>query len=173
MTQNTPDTTRSTRPSDRRDAATVRPADTRPATARPGEGLGLDALARRMAHGHVPARELGALGEEYACRMLETHGWRIVDRNWHCRYGELDVIAIDPAGTLVFVEVKTRRGHGHGTPQEAVTFRKRLTMRRSSCLWLTEKKPGMRTLRYDVVAIEIPTQGPDRMLRFTHLEGAL
>ncbi|MBJ7400961.1 YraN family protein, partial [Mycolicibacterium sp.] len=69
---------------------------------------------------HTPAdanlsrRELGAVGEQLAVDHLRALGLRILERNWRCRYGELDVIAADGDRTVVFIEVKTRSGDGFG-----------------------------------------------------------
>ena len=64
--------------------------------------------------------ELGALGEQIAVEHLQSLGLRILARNWRCRYGELDVIAGDGSGTVIFVEVKTRTGDGFGGVEHAV-----------------------------------------------------
>lgn len=56
--------------------------------------------------------ELGKNGEDKACEYLVKKGWKVVDRNFHTKFGELDVIAIDDSGTLVFIEVKTMTGGG-------------------------------------------------------------
>ena len=73
-------------------------------------------------------RTTGAQGEQIAVAHLEGLGWTVVDRNWRSgRLGELDVVALQPGpgrlGTLVFCEVKTRRGLGYGDPLEAITTR--------------------------------------------------
>lgn len=98
--------------------------------------------------------ELGALGEELAAGHLTGKGMTILERNWRCRYGELDLIAQD-GDTVVFVEVKTRSGRGYGTPAEAVTFAKQGRIRRLAGLWLTAQPRGWRQVRFDVVAIVI------------------
>ena len=75
--------------------------------------------------------EIGALGERLAADHLTGLGLRIVARNWRCRYGELDVIAVDPVtDTVVFVEVKTRTGDGFGGLAQAVTPQKARRLRR-------------------------------------------
>ncbi|WP_363115257.1 YraN family protein [Mycobacterium sp.] len=75
--------------------------------------------------------EVGALGERLAAEHLSDLGLRIVARNWRCRYGELDVIAVDPAAdTVIFVEVKTRTGDGFGGLAQAVTEQKARRLRR-------------------------------------------
>lgn len=68
-------------------------------------------------------QQLGAAGELRARRFLEARGYRFVAANYRTRFGELDLVMRDGA-TLVFVEVKTRRGNRQGTPEEAVTARK-------------------------------------------------
>lgn len=132
-------------------------------------------LARTLNASGLASHALGQVGEDFACHELTKRGWRILDRNWRSRYGELDIVALDTDDVLVFVEVKTRRGHAHGTPQEAVTLHKQIAMRRTSCLWMRERKPGMRRLRYDVVAIDVRLQDRDtsRLPVLTHVEGAL
>src|ERR1700692_1093815 len=80
--------------------------------------------------------QLGAMGEALAVDHLSRMGLRILQRNWRCRYGELDVIACDDATrTVVFVEVKTRTGDGFGGLAYAVTERKVRRLRRLAGLW--------------------------------------
>ena len=95
---------------------------------------------------------LGAHGEELAAQFLRAAGMEIIDRNWRCRYGELDLIARD-ADVTVFVEVKTRSGLGFGRPTEAVTFRKRQRIRRLALLWLNEQPGPWQRVRFDVVSV--------------------
>lgn len=76
----------------------------------------------------------------------------IVDRNWRCRYGELDLIARTPEVTA-FVEVKTRTGLGYGVPAESVTFAKQQRIRRLALVWLTTQDRPWRHIRFDVVAV--------------------
>ncbi|GAA4476212.1 YraN family protein [Rhodococcus olei] len=110
--------------------------------------------------------EVGALGEELAVGHLVERGMVVLARNWRCRYGELDVIA-ERAGTVVFVEVKTRTGRAFGTPAEAVTFAKQARIRRLAGLWLREQERGWVRVRFDVVAVVLaPGCRPD----VTHLE---
>ncbi len=68
---------------------------------------------------------LGSRGEDAACRCLKAKGYEILERNWKCRFGEADIIAMDTNGTIVFVEVKTRRSLNAGMPEEAVSKAKR------------------------------------------------
>ncbi len=110
--------------------------------------------------------EVGALGEELAAGHLVERGMVVLERNWRCRYGEVDVIAED-GGAVVFVEVKTRTGRGYGTPAEAVTFAKQTRIRRLAGLWLREQPRGWQTVRFDVVAVVI---APGCRPELTHLE---
>ncbi len=115
--------------------------------------------------------QLGRDGEELACQRLAALGLLVVARNWRCRLGEVDVIAAGP-GLLVFCEVKARRGHGYGTPAEAVTLAKQARLRRLAAAYLdTVEHPPCR-VRFDVVAVTWPhwPRGADPAV--DHLEGA-
>ncbi|MBF4568892.1 YraN family protein [Plantibacter sp. VKM Ac-2880] len=111
--------------------------------------------------------ELGRRGEQVATEHLEACGFRILDRNWRCPQGELDVVA-DDGGTLVFVEVKTRSGVGFGDPTEAVTARKLARIGRLAGAWCAEHHPRSRRMRVDVVGIVLPPEGG---VRLEHLRG--
>lgn len=96
---------------------------------------------------------LGRYGEDLAVARLEAAGWQVLDRNWRCREGELDIVAVEN-GVLVFLEVKTRSGRGYGAPVEAVDFRKARRIRVLAARWLAEHGPqGGRDLRFDVVSV--------------------
>ncbi len=109
---------------------------------------------------------LGAHGEELAARFLRAAGIEIVDRNWRCRYGELDLI-VREADVTAFVEVKTRSGLGFGTPAEAVTFAKQQRIRRLALLWLDEQGGSYRRIRFDVVSVLLRIGGEPEI---THLK---
>ena len=100
-----------------------------------------------------PRRTLGDAGEELVARWYADAGYRVLDRNWRCREGELDVV-VARAGVLVFCEVKTRRSTAFGVPAEAVTFTKQRRLRTLAMRWL-EEHPGIRapSLRFDVAAV--------------------
>ena len=105
--------------------------------------------------------ELGRRGEEVAARRLEASGLKVLDRNWRCGEGELDIVAWDPGEEqLVICEVKTRSGDGYGTPFEAVTQGKRRKQRRLAQLWLTEHRTPWVAIRFDVVGVRWPPGGP-------------
>lgn len=85
---------------------------------------------------------------------LHGLGWQILQRNWRCRYGELDLIAVDGT-TLVFVEVKTRTGEGFGGLEHAVTPQKVRRIRRLAGLWLAGQSSGWPNLRIDVIGVRV------------------
>ncbi|MDK7135262.1 YraN family protein [Corynebacterium sp. UMB4614] len=96
---------------------------------------------------------VGRQGENLAGEYLVNQGWRIVERNWHCRFAELDIIALDPAGEMVFVEVKYRKDTAHGTGVEAVTQTKLRRMRLAAGKWLAEQQRGVDVVRFDVIDV--------------------
>lgn len=116
-------------------------------------------------------RETGKLGEAAAVAWLESKGYRIIARNWRCRSGELDLIA-EQSGTLVIVEVRTRRPTGtHGTAKEAVDARKQRQVRETAQYYLYATKRFDAKLRFDVIAVELPEHG-ENAIRIEHIEHA-
>lgn len=95
---------------------------------------------------------LGKEGERLAERYLRTKGYKLVERNYRCRAGELDLIVLDRR-VVVFVEVKTRTGHGFGSPLEAVEFRKQRKMIQAAQFFLAAKGLQQRDARFDVVGV--------------------
>jgi putative endonuclease len=104
-------------------------------------------------------RALGNAGEDAVARWYADAGYRLLDRNWRCREGELDVVVARDS-VLVFCEVKTRRGTGFGVPAEAVTFTKQRRLRMLAMRWL-DAHPEARasTLRFDVASVLAPRDG--------------
>ena len=102
---------------------------------------------------------VGRYGERVAVDRLERAGMRVLDRNWRCRYGELDVVVLD-GDCVVAVEVKTRRSLVCGHPFEAVTPRKAARLRRLLAHWLAEHDQRCASVRVDVVAVIRPPSGP-------------
>ena len=97
-------------------------------------------------------RALGARGEMLAARWYEAHGYTVVERNWRCRDGELDLVLVH-GRTLVFSEVKTRSSTAYGTPAEAVTRTKQLRIRRLGMRWLEEHDARPASIRFDVACV--------------------
>lgn len=114
------------------------------------------------------ANALGAFGEDVAARHLAADGAEILDRNWRCRHGELDIVARD-GDVLVFCEVKTRGGTRFGSGAEAVTARKAARIRRLAARWLAEHPHPPSVIRFDVLAVYRDGRGP---LRIDHRRGA-
>jgi putative endonuclease len=113
--------------------------------------------------------EIGAMGEQLAVDHLKSLGLRVLNRNWRCRHGELDVIAADDAaGVVVFVEVKTRTNDQFGGVAEAVTPNKVRRLRRLAGLWLAAQDGSWAEVRIDVIGVRI---GRQRTPEITHLAG--
>ena len=101
-------------------------------------------------------QQLGVRGEDLACAELERQGMQVLERNWRCRLGEIDIVAaeVGEAGlTLVFCEVKCRSGLGFGHPLEAITFAKMRTLRQLAALWMREHHLKASTIRLDAIGV--------------------
>ena len=98
---------------------------------------------------------LGRFGEDLAAEYLQKAGMTVVERNWRCSTGEIDIVARDGAA-LVVCEVKTRRTTAFGAPAEAVTPRKLRRLRELSIRWLEERQLHVPEIRIDVIAIVMP-----------------
>jgi putative endonuclease len=102
---------------------------------------------------------VGRFGEQVAAERLEADGFEIIERNWRCPAGELDLIAVD-GRTLVFVEVKTRSSVAFGDPAEAVSPAKAARLRRLALHWLAAHRDRYwPDIRFDVVSVL--RSGPD------------
>ena len=107
---------------------------------------------------HDDRRALGAAGEALAARWYEAAGYAVVDRNWRCREGELDLI-VRNGRTYVFCEVKTRTSSVFGAPVEAVTRDKQMRIRRLAARWLQDGAPGpAKDIRFDVASVLGPRE---------------
>ena len=115
-------------------------------------------LRRRLSAGRITTAETGTAGEDAAAALLENAGFRILERNYRCRLGEVDIIAMD-GDCLCFVEVKTRRSERCGTPAEAVTFRKRAQIMKASQHYLAFRGNHTGDCRFDVVSVAASTDG--------------
>lgn len=103
-------------------------------------------------------RGLGQRGEQLAAERLQALGYRLVERNYRCPAGEIDLIAL--AGERwVFVEVRTRRGSRFGTPAESITPRKRAHLIASAQHYLQAHALVDVDWRIDAVAVELSTRG--------------
>ena len=102
---------------------------------------------------------LGKEGERVAELYLQKKGYKLVERNYRCSGGELDLIVLDRR-VVVFVEVKTRTGIGFGSPLEAVEFHKQRRMIHAAQFFLAEKNLQQRDARFDVVGVSWPGREP-------------
>jgi putative endonuclease len=116
--------------------------------------------------------QLGRLGERLAGEHLVNRGFRILERNYRTRWGELDIIAFD-GRVLAFCEVKTRRlAAGEGSPMDAIRSLKRNQVRKMAGRWLVERtdRPYAEVLRFDAIGVTFDRAG--RLVSIEHLEGA-
>ncbi|AEG60082.1 YraN family protein [Desulforamulus ruminis] len=116
-------------------------------------------------------KALGNRGEEVAAGFLRQLGWKIIERNYRCRMGELDMVATDDQGVLVFVEVRTRSGSSHGLPEESVLLGKQKRLRMLAEYYLLlhpewRNKP----CRFDVLAVQLAARGEIKTVR--HIKNA-
>ena len=108
------------------------------------------------------ANAVGAYGERLAARYLTEVGMAILDRNWRCDQGEIDIVAMDES-CLVIVEVKTRRSLSFGSPVEAVTAVKAARLRRLAGCWMADHRSlvaSVADVRIDVIGVLRPSHGP-------------
>lgn len=99
-------------------------------------------------------KELGAKGEEIAVRYLQSREYKILERNYRIRFGEIDIIA-EQGENLVFIEVKTRADKYFGSPFESVTMRKQKQLSKVALEYISKKDWHNRPARFDVVGIEL------------------
>ncbi|MFC7626055.1 YraN family protein [Microlunatus sp. GCM10028923] len=124
---------------------------------------------RRRAEGRKA--RVGHRGEDLAAAALEAAGLQILQRNWRCRTGEIDIVASEGAGaarTIVFCEVKCRSGLGFGDPLEAITYEKLRRLRKLSAEWLAAHDAPPTGIRLDAVGVLLR---PDDAPLVRHVRG--
>ena len=109
--------------------------------------------AEREEDSILTKKEIGKRGEEIAAEFLERNGLRIVERNYHCRWGELDLVAAESDNRIHFVEVKTRTVTIFGTPAAAVTYMKQQKIKKTALTWLQSQERYFPGLSFDVIEI--------------------
>ena len=114
-------------------------------------------------------QSLGQFGEEQAARYLRRRFYTILERNYRCRFGEIDLIA-RRGGVLAFVEVKLRRDESHGEAREFVTARKQQRVMAAAELWLSQNETQLQP-RFDVIEVYAP-RGEEGPVRINHIENA-
>ena len=114
-------------------------------------------------------KELGAKGEKLAAKFLRRKGYRIVQRNYKCKLGEIDIVAqID--GMFAFVEVRTRSTEEFGPPQYSITAAKRKQITKAALSYIREKKLAGQSCRFDVIAVTFSPES--RRPKIEHIENA-
>jgi putative endonuclease len=118
----------------------------------------------------VDRAEVWHIGEDLAAAHLTRIGWRILDRNWRCAAGELDIIAVQPGlpSVVVFCEVKCRRGTGYGQPLEAITAAKLAKLRQLALHWLQQQDRPTPRIRFDGIGVLLRRDAPPVI---EHLQG--
>ncbi|MEA4923370.1 MAG: YraN family protein [Eubacteriaceae bacterium] len=103
---------------------------------------------------NMDRKELGKYGEEQAVNLLRAKGYRILDTNWKCRAGELDIVA-QKGYIITFAEVKTRRTLEFGTPSEAITAKKKTHIRNTAAFYMKSHNINDINVRFDVIEIYV------------------
>lgn len=114
-------------------------------------------------------KELGAFGERKAADYLRREGYKIVDTNYSCRLGEIDIVATKD-GYVVFVEVKLRKNADFAEAKEFVTYSKQQRIIKTAQLWLAVNKCLLQP-RFDVIEVYAPG-GTSGSVRVNHIENA-
>lgn len=114
-------------------------------------------------------RQTGILGEKLAAELLADKGYRIVETNFRCPEGEIDIVARD-ADYLVFVEVRAKRSRRFGTPEESITQRKKERIRAAAARYREQHEDLPELWRIDVVAVEMVGA---RLSRVDHIVNAI
>ena len=114
-------------------------------------------------------REIGNDGEDLAAAYLESKGYTILERNYHFKHAEVDIVAYDNESFIVFVEVKKRSSNRYGEPEEYIGQEKKSNVYKAAEAWLYERKMDGSPVRFDVIAIvQQNNEAPD----ITHFEHA-
>ena len=103
---------------------------------------------------HPEKKEIGQKGENLAVAYLQNLGYKVLERNYRCKLGEVDIIALDN-DTLIFIEVRTRSSLDFGLPQESINRRKRHQISKVALEYMTRKKLKNTPARFDVVAVSL------------------
>ena len=103
-------------------------------------------------------QEVGRLGERLAAKFLRRRGYHIIETNFRCRGGEIDIIARQ-RDCLVFIEVRTRSSSSFGSPEESITQAKRSRLIFTALTYISSHNKLPEQWRIDVVAVEVDAQG--------------
>lgn len=106
-------------------------------------------------------KELGRRGENIAAQYLTAQGFKVIARNYHTRFGELDLIC-SKGKDIVFVEVKTRTNLKFGYPEEAITYKKIEHLKKAAFIYLNNRKHSFAQMHFDVITILL-TDGQEKI----------
>lgn len=123
-------------------------------------------ILKKMSSVGDSRKKLGTWGEDQAAKYLQSQGYSVLERNWRCRRGEIDLV-VQEGEVLVFVEVKTRRGRDFGTPEEAIMGAKAKRLLELGQRYLLEHELEDQDWRVDLVAVELSRDG--LLLRCEHI----
>ena len=117
-------------------------------------------------------KEVGNLGESFAVEYLKNNGLKIIETNYRCPFGEIDIVAQD-GDCIVFTEVRTKTGSGFGTPEESVTAAKKKHLTETAYTYLEEKDKQQADWRIDFIAVELDRNNkPSRIEQYKNaIEG--
>lgn len=101
------------------------------------------------------SRSSGRRGEDLACKFLKKDKYKILEKNYRSRQGEIDIVAEDRSGVLCFVEVKARSRKDYGLPIEAVTYSKQKKLLATAFIYLESSKVKSKDMRFDVVSVDL------------------
>ena len=115
-------------------------------------------------------KRIGNSGEDLAARYLESQGYEIIARNYHSRYGEIDIIAKN-AEYIAYVEVKTRSISAYGLPREAVTLKKQQKIIKTAYVFEAQHPYDLQP-RFDIIEIYLKNKSEFAPQKLTHIKGA-
>ncbi len=110
------------------------------------------------------SRSIGQYGEDIASKALKREKYKILERNFRCRQGEIDIIAEDREGVLCFVEVKARSSDAYGRPEEVVNSHKQRRLTAAAYVYLEKNRLELRNMRFDIVSVDL-SSGETRILK--------
>ena len=113
-------------------------------------------------------KELGKFGEDLAAKFLEHNGYQIIERNYHCIYGEIDIIC-KKSNQIILVEVKARKSLKFGEPLEAITEKKRQKIIKTAYHFLTRHQLDL-SVRFDIITIRYISQ--EQGYKLAHIKNA-
>ncbi|MCP5004291.1 MAG: YraN family protein [Planctomycetes bacterium] len=116
-----------------------------------------------MCANRIGPRSLWIKGEDLARKLLKKRGYKILKRNYVCKYGEIDIVAFD-RGVITFVEVKARLSESYGSPELAVTNGKKRKIVKTALSYLSENRIPDADYRFDVVSILFTKEAKDPII---------